>query len=78
MSVCDGLGRLLQMIAVIYLTTIDHSKSLALALYFASKGVGNVQATTEGPKIPYESTARVLVRTSFIIRNGHASILTHR
>ena len=36
-------------------------QSLALALYFASRGIGFVRDSQEGEKIPYTSTARVLV-----------------
>ena len=36
-------------------------QSLALALYFASRGIGFVRDSPEGEKVPYTSTARVLV-----------------
>lgn len=36
-------------------------QSLALALYFASRGQGQIRATPESIPVPYTSTARVLL-----------------
>lgn len=40
---------------------ILNRQSLALALYFASRGVGQVRPTPEDDAVPYTSPARVLI-----------------
>ncbi len=38
-----------------------HEQSLAAALYFAARGVGQVRSSTDAEPIPYTSPARVLL-----------------
>ena len=41
--------------------SLDVSQSLAVALYFAARGIGKVRSYPEAEATPYMSTARVLL-----------------
>jgi len=40
---------------------VTWGQSLAIALYFASAGVGTIRDTPESPRVPYTSPAKVLL-----------------
>ena len=44
-----------------FLVVLKFQQSLALALYFASRGEGQIRATPGSQPVPYASTARVLL-----------------